>query len=148
MEIPLNTGRRIYLQHLNQSPTYEGLLLGLPSRELNEALVNEFQQKALETLRVGYAHVITPTVLEVDCTPERRQSYLERGKHVERIPAIGCTALFHSSGVRRKDDPDIAIGSVLAVVWFQDDFALPIDPRVVTQIKKIRWSHLAETWDP
>lgn len=63
-------------------------------------------------------------------------------------PYIACTALFRSNGVMREDDEDIAFASILAVVWFQENFALPIDESVLERIKAIDWDRLAEAWCP
>lgn len=48
----------------------------------------------------------------------------------------------------REDDEDIAFASILAVVWFQENFALPIDESVLERIKAIDWDRLAEAWCP
>jgi hypothetical protein len=38
-------------------------------------------------------------------------------------------------------------GSSLVIIWFQNDFALPIDPAVVEQIKAIDWDSAAYDWE-
>ena len=38
-------------------------------------------------------------------------------------------------------------GSQLAVVWFQQDFAMPIDPIVMEKIKALDWDAYAENYD-
>jgi hypothetical protein len=48
----------------------------------------------------------------------------------------------------REGDEDIAFASILAVVWFQETFALPIDESVLERIKAIDWDRLAEAWCP
>jgi hypothetical protein len=52
------------------------------------------------------------------------------------IPAV---TLFLSDGVKRagEEEDDIACISRLAVVWFQDAFAMPIDEAVLEKIRGI-----------
>ena len=147
MQITLNSDREVYLRDLNQSHTYAGLLLGVPNREYNQDLISQFRQTAQQEMHTHYAFVVTPPVLDVlDADGRKRTSH--RGKPVERIPYIACTALFRSNGVMREGDEDIAFASILAVVWFQETFALPIDESVLERIKAIDWDRLAEAWCP
>ncbi len=37
--------------------------------------------------------------------------------------------------------------SVLTVIWFQDDFAFPIDPQVLEQIRALDWEQLAQDFE-
>jgi hypothetical protein len=37
--------------------------------------------------------------------------------------------------------------SSLSLVWFQDDFALPIDPLILDMIKAVDWESLARDWE-
>jgi hypothetical protein len=145
MQITLNSGREIYLQDLNQSHSYAGLLLGLPNREYNLDLIRQFRQTAMKEMHTRYVFVVTPPVLDfVDADGEKRTR--SRRGPVERIPDIACTARFYSSGVVREGDEDIAFASVMTVVWFQETFALPIDEMAMEHIKAIDWDRLADAW--
>lgn len=148
MLITLNTGREVRLSDLNQSHTYAGLLLGVPDREYNQELITQFRKAAKEEMHRSYAYVVTPPVLDVDCSDQLKRRHQQLGKHVERIPYIACTALFRSGGVQREGDEDIGIMSAMAIVWFQDYFALPIDEAVLDKIKAIDWDKLAGAWIP
>ena len=85
-------------------------------------------------------------MLAVDNAPEaQKQMFERRFGVVERIPYVACRALFLSGGVERAgEEDDIAYMSRLAVVWFQDTFAMPIDDAVLMQIKELHWDILAE----
>jgi hypothetical protein len=37
--------------------------------------------------------------------------------------------------------------SSLAVAWFQNEFAMPIDAEVLNQIRKIDWERHAKDWN-
>jgi hypothetical protein len=40
------------------------------------------------------------------------------------------------------------IWSALTVIWFQDEFAFPIDPLVLIEIASIDWDAHAVAWVP
>lgn len=145
MQITLNSGREIYLQDLTQGHTYAGLLVGVPDRQYNQELISYFRENARQEMDTYYAFVITPPVLEV-LDRDGKKHTGRGGSQVERIPHIVCTALFRSKGIAREgDDDDITFASVLTVVWFQENFAMPIDEVVLERIKTIDWERLAES---
>jgi hypothetical protein len=58
---------------------------------------------------------------------------------------ITCVVRFECSEiVPNKPKRD---GSELAVVWFQQEFAMPIDPIVMEKIKALDWDTYAENYD-
>jgi hypothetical protein len=54
-----------------------------------------------------------------------------------------CIGQFDSGELNRRDSEPY---SSLVIVWFQDDFALPIDAGVQTQIERVNWEELARDW--
>jgi hypothetical protein len=67
------------------------------------------------------------------------QAAYERRRPVE-IPPITCLADFESYQPAR--DP-AQHASALAIVWFQDNFAMPIQPTIEKQIQGIDWDKVA-----
>ena len=63
----------------------------------------------------------------------------------ERMPAIACAAAFESFEPARDKE---CFSSCLIFVWFQNNWALPISPRIATQIRKTNWNDLAEDCMP
>ena len=61
------------------------------------------------------------------------------------LPSITCIAGFMSD-VLPYDAESIA--SVLRVIWFQGDFAFPIDPYVLSQLAVVEWEKHAVGWLP
>jgi hypothetical protein len=61
------------------------------------------------------------------------------------LPTVTCIARFLSDRLRRQPDE---IWSALTVIWFQDDFAFPIDPLVLIEIASIDWDAHAVAWEP
>lgn len=139
----LNSGRKIILERFDQSMTYVGLFLGTPNRELNDYLIQEAVSKA----KKDYAYGTQPYLI----FPKRRDYLREPGdmqelrnnslSHVpEWLPMVTCIADFFD--VRPVQDKNKALSS-LTVVWFQDEFALPISPSILKHIQCLDWERLA-----
>jgi hypothetical protein len=64
--------------------------------------------------------------------------------HPARIPSVACVGCFRSYQPARTASGDF---SQLVVVWFQDNFALPIDPKVWLQLLAIDWDRHAADYD-
>jgi hypothetical protein len=132
-EVRLHDGRAIRLDVLYQWRTYAGLLEGLPTEELNRRLVTEALDRVRERLGTAAAYLIPP----VEQLIEGPKSYLGgRFGRLAQLPAIVCAATFDSFQPAQDAQAD---GSSLTVVWFQDDFALPIDKAVLDQLQAIDW---------
>jgi hypothetical protein len=102
------------LYALDQYRMYEGVLEGGPTHELNETLLEGLGSQPGE-------YLVPPmeTPLEVvDRAPS--------GRYV-RLPWIHCEGLF------RADLLD------LKVIWFQDKWAMPVDPQVRAHIRQIEF---------
>jgi hypothetical protein len=56
------------------------------------------------------------------------------------LPGIACVGRFHSVEPARDLAKDC---SQLVVIWFQEEFAFPIDPLVTEQLQGIDWERLA-----
>jgi len=61
------------------------------------------------------------------------------------LPSITCIARFMSD-VLPNDHENIA--SVLCVIWFQGDFAFPVDPLVLMELASMDWDAHAVGWLP
>jgi uncharacterized protein (TIGR02996 family) len=137
--VTLRTGRELRLLNLRQHGVYAGLLEGLPTHEMNQRhiahLVNE------EQTRGGQA----PYLIE---PPERPIEYKRDGPYPfgtpARIPGIACIGWFDSLRPARDANRD---GSGLSIIWFQDDYAFPIDPGVYERIRAIDWDKHAHDFD-
>jgi uncharacterized protein (TIGR02996 family) len=129
--ITLRTGRDIRLQSLRQYSFYAGLLEGLPTREMNqreiESLVRDEQSRRGEA-----PYLVEP--------PERPIEYKRDSPYPfgtpAHIPGIACIGQFDSFKPARDESHD---GSCLTIIWFQDDYAFPIDPGVYEHIRAIDW---------
>jgi hypothetical protein len=137
MKIELNSGREIFLNSIYQEHTYEGLLAGYPNKEMNDRYIKRNMESALEKMSATKAYLVSPPMFEVEVHKKIRHHY----KDALRMPYIVCFGQFDSSVLKRDDIND---GSCLTIVWYQDDFAMPIDESVIEHIKTIDWEKEAE----
>lgn len=64
-------------------------------------------------------------------------------EHHESLPRVACVGVFDSGELKRAGSD---IWSSMAFLWFQGEFALPIDPQVVGQIQSLDWESCAKDW--
>ena len=135
----LASGREVRLLGIDQFRTYEGLLIGVPTREMN--------QERMDALRAFYiqpGEYGVPLLFEAEQVPVRTPQSLPGLGTPAKLPSITCVARFISDGLEGSDKT----WSVLRVIWFQDDFAFPIEDRVLQQIAEIDWEAHATPWKP
>jgi hypothetical protein len=133
-EIELDSGLLIHLRNLNQRGTYDGLLEGIFSARLSNMLL----KMALERVR-------KPSLLiEPVRHPFQLPENLRRSGPGERLPEVECSAMFLSTWIPGRG----ADQTYLNILWYQDQWALPIDPAVLEQIKKVDWPTHAGIYNP
>ena len=130
-EVKLHSGRTVFLCELHQFLTYEGLLEGLPTLESNQAVMD-----TLVAERHGKPYPVGPAYL---IKPEQKLINFP-GKYPfgtpAKIPGVTCVGRFESS-----ETPIHHSG--LVVIWYQDQFAFPIEPMILEKILDIDWDSLA-----
>ncbi len=136
--IELQSGRSIRLQSLRQWETYAGLLEGLPTEQLNQGIVERILTDERERSPLGEPYLIPPRQTPIDHADEYPFGT------PAALPEISCVANFESPEPARDPLQDY---SVLTVIWFQDDFAFPIDPQVLEQIRALDWEQLAQDFE-
>ena len=139
MQIALETGRTIALARLEQWRTYLGLLCGKPTRAQNDGKILRVIEAARTLCTAGEdPHLIRP----------RRRTIAGNKKRGtiagELLPATTCIALFNSTALARSDSEPY---SSMVVVWFQEEFALPIEDEVLGLIRRIDWESQAADWN-
>lgn len=136
-EVEWADGVKTRLTKLSQSATYAGLLEGIPTLETNEMF--------------HIAPLVNPQGREKRAllwAPQRRiegrpETFM--GRPTASLPAITCVATFDHIWPAR----DKTMGaSYIEVVWFQDEWALPIIPEVLGKIKSLNWKDTAIDYEP
>jgi hypothetical protein len=139
-DLKLHSGISIWLDSLQQSRTYGGLLVGFPRTESNdwhiEAVLHNEAQRNVHGAR---PHLIVPPRRDFFCEPGDMKPIRERGAGPvpEWLPAVTCIGTFE--GPSRLPQHS----ATLKVVWFQDEFALPILEPVLSELLRLDWDALA-----
>jgi uncharacterized protein (TIGR02996 family) len=136
-EFTLRSGRSIRLRELRQWDVYEGLLEGLPTTEMNSRTI----EGVLTDLR--QEHGCEPYLIRPQERPLKHPRRYRFGTPAT-LPEVVCVGRFDSFQPARDASRQ---GSMLPVIWFQDEFALPIDPVVREQIRAIDWEQHATDFD-
>jgi hypothetical protein len=146
-QLPLRSGRTITLEALDQRMTYAGLLAGAPDAESNDGHI-EYALKEAERhcVRGARPHLIPPPRRDYLREPGDMRRILERSPHYipEWLPMVRCIGSFKDVVKARDPERDL---SVLVVVWFQDEYALPILEPALGQLLAVDWESLATDID-
>lgn len=144
-QIILNSGRTIKLTRLTQWQTYEGLLVGLPDYNptVAEILCNEFK------LDHGHTIIIDASAVPLPISEETKDYYRNHSlwRHMPQsftsLAPITCVGKFESAPI----DGDTFDGSMLNMIWFQQQYAMPIAAPMLDKIKAVDWDILAEKFE-
>jgi hypothetical protein len=135
MKIQIQDDREISLTSLYQGAIYTGLLEGLPTRQMNERIIHSYQEKSRKLFPNSPVFLIEPSQTPIEY--HRKYPFGDPAS----LPSIACVARFESSAF----DNDGLHYTELAIVWFQREFALPIDDDILKEMKNINWvEHAAE----
>jgi hypothetical protein len=127
--VTLDVGREVTIAHLDQHLTYSGHREGVPTRELNRTLIGQI----VEDFRA-----LAPDI-GFEVFPPVEQPFPDRPP-VSLLPGVACGAILKGLGQWPDGDPCL---ERLLVVWFQDEYAMPIDPNVRARIAALDWASLA-----
>jgi len=156
-EFTLDSGRTIWLVALNQYGTSGGRMMGYPTSESNQRDLEQLVARHTQPEGYGAPYLIKPTEtpLKVRRSKPRSAAPAMGARSVPRsdprdgtparLPRITCIARF-TSGTLANDSDGASLN--LRVIWFQDAFAFPIDPLVITQLAAIDWQKHAVLWWP
>jgi hypothetical protein len=124
--------RKIKLVDLSQSKTYKNLIEGVPNKELNDRLV----ERIVAVVREETNNFVLIQPKRIKAEINDIYPFRER----ENLPDVSCVAEFRSIEPARDKKSD---GSWLKIVWFQNNFALPIDKDIENEISNINWEENA-----
>ena len=144
----LDSSRSVVLKHLDQSQTYAGLLEGTPNKKANEWGIEADMKRASEYPQtIGKPHLVEPVRRDYLRAPGDMDTIRERtsklppewGRNPEWLPLVRCIGCFQSNAI--SGSPMDA--SFLTVVWYQDEFAMPVAQHILNAIKSLDWDSLA-----
>ncbi|MCO6456993.1 MAG: hypothetical protein J5I93_16965 [Pirellulaceae bacterium] len=128
-EFKLSNGRVIRLVAIDQWRTYSGLLEGVPTIEMNERHIRRTMDTARERRHFD-PYLIPPVMTPIE--PGRDYPFGTPAS----IPEITCIGQFDCFDTARDKAMD---GSTLPIVWFQKDFAFPIDEVIQEHLRLLDW---------
>ncbi len=135
----LNSGRSVSLRSLRQFHVYEGLLEGLPTKKLNQRIINRTIEGERQQSGGNEPYLIEPEETPIEYRGERLYPFGEPAS----IPSVGCVGRFHSFQPARNSNEDY---SELVLIWFQDHMALPFGKDVLPKILTIDWEKHAHDY--
>lgn len=134
--ITIDNDLEVKIESLCQSETYKDVLFGYPTEHRNNSLINSILRKAHQTNNPQSVYLIQPEQRLIDDDIEKYKSPLDIPKE---LPNIECHLRVTSDRVTNdKNQTD----STMLIIWFQDEFAFPIDPFVLEKIKTIPYRKL------
>lgn len=123
----------IYLDTLHQTRTYAGLLEGVPTQEMNQRLLQDAIRTATVMFKPAPPFLIPAVQTPIDMGSGRKYPF---GTPMA-LPPIRCIATFNSYFPTREGEG--ADASTMTLIWYQQEFAMPIDPKVREAIRAIDW---------
>jgi hypothetical protein len=145
--LPLRSGRTITLEALNQRMTYAGLLEGTPDAASNDFYIESALKEAERYCVHGaQPHLIPPPRRDYLREPGDMRRVMEWSprRNPEWLPTVRCIGSFQDVDKARDPARDL---SVLVVVWFQDEYAMPIREPALGQLVALDWRALATDID-
>jgi hypothetical protein len=139
--VKLSSGRAILLEELRQRQTYADLIEGVPFALVNDRIVSRAVDAARD-LSLGGADpfLVAPDRRDFLREPGDMDDVVTLGQRPEWLPMVRCIGVFKSPEPAMNHGMD---ASYLTIVWYQNEFAPPIDDPVVEKIKAIDWDRLA-----
>jgi hypothetical protein len=138
-EIVLTSGREISLILLNQNFIYHGWLEGAPTARWTQEIIDSALQVERNKRHGQDPYLIPPAQTPIDL-PARISTPF--GKPI-RLPSVLCVARYISSLPAHNTSDPIMYYSQLSVIWFQEDFAFPIESAILEALREIDWEKLA-----
>jgi hypothetical protein len=122
-DITLRDGGTISCQSIRQWRTYGGLLEGLPTRQMNERNIMQLLKEEQERRWGDVPYLVPPVIRPIEYDADRKYLFGDP----EALPDVTCVAWYQ------------AYPRTLTIIWFQDQFAFPIDPSVLEHLRDLDW---------
>ncbi len=133
--IIIDNDLEVEIEALSQFKTYRNVIYGYPTERRNNWLIKNILESAHKTNNPQSVYLIQPEhkILD-DVIPKCKV-----------IPDIECHLEVRSKIIfNDKNESD----SQMLIIWFQDEFAFPIDPIIIEKIKTIPYRKLCFYFDP
>lgn len=133
--IEVGNNETVHIINIHQSLTYDGLLEGMPTKRLNDRILEGTQAYAKKLFHCNAVFLIEPEQKPIEY--EGRYPFGEPAG----MPLVTCIVKLKSYGTYRDKTKDY---SELVVIWLQEEFLFPIDPEILEKIKQIPFGELCQ----
>lgn len=125
--------KEVRIKRISQSYTYGGLLEGLPTTRMNDYILASVKEEAKKFCGLDEIYLIEPQQ-----TPIPYDGKYPFGTPMS-LPSVICIIKIWYYTTFRDKEKDF---SCLGIIWFQNDYAFPIDEEIVEKIKEIPFSKI------
>lgn len=134
----IENNKEVTIKSIKQWHTYGGLLEGIPTDKMNTQIIERTKIEAKEFSRMEEIYLIEPKQEPIDYDGNYPFG------NPAALPGVTCVAeLWHNDVFRDTDK----MFSSLCIIWFQEDYAFPIDEEIVKDIKEIPFSKICGEFD-
>lgn len=123
----------VTIKSLSQAQTYGGLLEGAPSEAMNKQIIDRVMDKAQQLGYGAPVYLIKPNTKKL-----LGQENNLIGKAIA-LPDVYCIAELSYPNTFKDPAKDF---STLMLVWFQSDYAFPIQEHILTEITQLPYRKL------
>ena len=134
-EILINGDTRVSIKSIKQRLTYDGLLEGLPTKEMNGRILVGVKEDAKKFCQLNKVYLIEPEQKPIEYNG--RYPFGEPAQ----LPSVICIVELRCYSVFKDKTKDY---SALGLIWFQDNFMFPIDSNVLEKIKAVPFDKVCE----
>lgn len=121
----------VRIEKIKQFYTYQNILEGVPSEEDNEEIVRRAIRSLQTFTGLDHVHAIKPVMIPIPLDIRMRCDRV-----IETLPKICCMIKVNHDRPYKDLNMDY---SALGILWFQSQFAMPIDPIILLRIKEINF---------
>lgn len=136
-QLILKENIKVMITSIHQEITYDGLLEGYPCEKVNTMILHNTKIKAGNLFFMDEIYMIEPFI-----KVNRNQSG-SFGKMME-LPMVTCMATLMCREVFRDQDKHF---SALTVIWFQDQYAFPIQEDILEKITAVPFKEVCGEFD-
>jgi hypothetical protein len=132
-ELIVEGDKQVTIKRIKQWHIYDGLLEGLPTTRMNNRILADVKEDAKKFCGLDEIYLIEPQQ-----TPIPYDGKYPFGEPAS-LPSVACIIELWHYTTFRDDKKDF---SSLGIIWFQNDYAFPIDEEIIEKIKQIPFSKI------
>lgn len=130
----MGDGIEVAITQMSQFITYKNIIEGVPGSEDNAKIMRLAPEKLKEFTWLDEIYIVDPIMVPVPAHISYSHDEMK-----ETLPKITCMVKVNHQKAFRDYDMDY---SQLGILWFQNEFAMPIDQAVLNQMANIPFKKL------